>query len=126
MMAGSIERRAVVIVGGGPAGLAAAIAAYEAGETDVLILERDTQLGGDDLRCCDLTGDQDGELVTTDASECVVAPQAAPKAGADRTQQLITGRMPEAVVDLLEIVDIDEDQHERPVPDCVIQPLRQQ
>ncbi len=40
------ERHAIVIVGGGPAGLAAAIAAREAGESDILILERDTQLGG--------------------------------------------------------------------------------
>ena len=45
-MSAAIERRAIVVVGGGPAGLAAAIAAYEAGEHDVLILERDTQLGG--------------------------------------------------------------------------------
>ncbi len=36
----------VVIIGGGPAGLAAALAAREAGIKDVLILERDTQLGG--------------------------------------------------------------------------------
>lgn len=40
------ERRSVVVVGGGPAGLAAAIAAYEAGQHDVLILERDEKLGG--------------------------------------------------------------------------------
>ena len=45
-MSAAIERRAIVVVGGGPAGLAAAIAAYETGEHDVLILERDTQLGG--------------------------------------------------------------------------------
>ena len=45
-MTRTLGHHAVVIVGGGPAGLAAAIAAYEAGETDVLILERDTQLGG--------------------------------------------------------------------------------
>ena len=45
-MTNTPERHAIVIVGGGPAGLAAAIAAYEAGEHDVLILERDTQLGG--------------------------------------------------------------------------------
>ena len=35
----------IVIIGGGPAGLAAAVAAYDSG-VDVLILERDEQLGG--------------------------------------------------------------------------------
>ena len=36
----------LVIVGGGPAGMAAAVAAYEEGLRDILILERDTALGG--------------------------------------------------------------------------------
>ena len=36
----------VVIIGGGPAGLAAAISAYDHGVRDVLILERDDKLGG--------------------------------------------------------------------------------
>lgn len=36
----------IVIIGGGPAGLAAAIAAREAGVTDLVILERDKELGG--------------------------------------------------------------------------------
>ncbi len=36
----------LVIIGGGPAGMAAAVAAHEAGESDILILERDTALGG--------------------------------------------------------------------------------
>ena len=36
----------LVIIGGGPAGMAAAVAAYEAGIKDVLILERDESLGG--------------------------------------------------------------------------------
>lgn len=36
----------LVIVGGGPAGLAAAKAAYDAGERDILILEREAELGG--------------------------------------------------------------------------------
>ncbi|MCM1190007.1 MAG: NAD(P)/FAD-dependent oxidoreductase [bacterium] len=36
----------LVIIGGGPAGLAAAVAAREAGVEDVLILERDARLGG--------------------------------------------------------------------------------
>ena len=42
------ERKSVdlVIIGGGPAGMAAAVAAYEAGLRDILILERDSALGG--------------------------------------------------------------------------------
>ncbi len=39
-------KREIVIIGGGPAGLAAALAAKEAGAKDVLILERDVRLGG--------------------------------------------------------------------------------
>ena len=36
----------IVIIGGGPAGLAAAVAAYDSGVKDVLIIERDERLGG--------------------------------------------------------------------------------
>ncbi len=43
----NIDRNAeLVIIGGGPAGMAAAIAASEAGVRDILILERDASLGG--------------------------------------------------------------------------------
>ena len=38
--------RDLVIVGGGPAGLAAAYGAYTKGVRDILILERDNTLGG--------------------------------------------------------------------------------
>lgn len=38
--------RDLVVVGGGPAGLAAAIAAHNAGVKDILLLERDQYLGG--------------------------------------------------------------------------------
>ena len=51
-----IEQADAVIVGGGPAGLAAAVRLYENGITDILILEREKQLGGI-LRQCIHDGD---------------------------------------------------------------------
>ncbi len=40
------KEKDVVIIGGGPAGLAAAISAYKSGAKDILLLERDSRLGG--------------------------------------------------------------------------------
>lgn len=40
------DKKQLVIIGGGPAGLAAAVSAKKAGLDDILILERDKQLGG--------------------------------------------------------------------------------
>ncbi len=36
----------IVVVGGGPAGMAAAIAAYDSGVTDVVVLDREPEVGG--------------------------------------------------------------------------------
>ena len=41
----------IVIIGGGPAGMAAAVAAYDAGATDVVIFDREPQLGGILMQC---------------------------------------------------------------------------
>ena len=41
-----IKQVDVAIIGGGPAGLAAAVSAKEHGADKVLVLERDTVLGG--------------------------------------------------------------------------------
>lgn len=41
-----VEKHDLVIIGGGPAGLAAAVSAKENGIADILILERDKELGG--------------------------------------------------------------------------------
>ena len=39
-------QKAIVVIGAGPAGLAAAVAAYDAGATDIVVLERDGHAGG--------------------------------------------------------------------------------
>ena len=36
----------IAVIGGGPAGMAAAVAAYDSGVTDVVIIDREAQLGG--------------------------------------------------------------------------------
>ena len=41
-----MEKKAVIIVGGGPAGLAAAVELHKKGVRDILILEREKHLGG--------------------------------------------------------------------------------
>lgn len=41
-----MEKREVIIIGGGPAGLAAAVELHKKGIRDILILEREKQLGG--------------------------------------------------------------------------------
>ena len=41
----------LVIIGGGPAGLAAAVAARKNGVKDILILERESELGGIPHQC---------------------------------------------------------------------------
>ncbi len=41
-----LQERALVIIGGGPAGMAAAVSAKENGIDDILIVERDSSLGG--------------------------------------------------------------------------------
>ena len=46
-----MEQHDIVIVGGGPAGMAAAVAAYDAGCPDVVILDREPHLGGILMQC---------------------------------------------------------------------------
>ena len=41
-----IQKRALVIIGAGPAGMSAAVAAYDRGIRDILIIERDSAPGG--------------------------------------------------------------------------------
>ena len=46
-----MEKKQLVIIGGGPAGMAAAVSAYDNGIRDMIILERDRGLGGILTQC---------------------------------------------------------------------------
>ncbi len=46
-----MENKKLVIIGGGPAGMAAAVSAYDKGVRDMVILERDAHLGGILTQC---------------------------------------------------------------------------
>ncbi len=41
-----MENHDIVIIGGGPAGMAAAVAAYDSGITDVVVIDREKEVGG--------------------------------------------------------------------------------
>ena len=46
-----MENYSIAVIGGGPAGMAAALAAYDSGVKDVVILEREPDLGGILMQC---------------------------------------------------------------------------
>src|SRR5205085_7739475 len=60
--------------------------------------------------------DQDGELVASEARDGVPGPQRLLQSWRDRREQLVPGRVPEAVVDELELVEIEEEDRHRGVP----------
>lgn len=69
---------------------------------------------------------QHRELVTADARQRVTVSQASAEATTDRAEQLVTGGVTVSIVDLLEVVEVDEDQHEVPVPGRPLEPLGEQ
>lgn len=46
-----MENRDLVIIGGGPAGMSAAVSAYDAGVRDIIVIERNKELGGILMQC---------------------------------------------------------------------------
>ena len=70
--------------------------------------------------------DQYRELVAADAGERVTFSDAPLQSLAHRAKQLVASCVPEPIVDFLEIVDIDVDQHEFAVPHRILEPLREQ
>ena len=90
------------------------------------ISQRDPQPVGDDLGFLRLTVDQYRELVATDAGQRVGICHAALEPLAHRAQQFVARGVAEPIVDLLEVVEIDEDQHELAVAHRLVEPLREQ
>ncbi len=59
--------------------------------------------------------DQDGELVAAEARDGVARAQRLLEARRDRGEQLVAGGVPEAVVDELELVEVEEEDGDRAV-----------
>ena len=57
--------------------------------------------------------DQDAELVAAEAGDDVAGAQVGAQARGDRAQQLVAGVVAEAVVDQLEVVEVEEEDPDR-------------
>jgi len=89
----------IIVVGGGPAGLAAAYAAWEKGVRKILIIERDRELGGILNQCI-----HNGFGVKT-FGEALSGPEYA-----DRYEKLVESTGIEVKTDTM-VLDIDEDRN---------------
>ena len=90
----------IVIVGGGPAGMAAAVAAYDAGIRDVVILDREPQLGGILMQCVHngFGLHKLGRELTGPEYAAVYAQQVAEREIKVYTETMVTSVSPERVV----------------------------
>ena len=87
------------------------------------IPKRHPQSVGDDLGRIVFRFDQNRELVSADAGQRVGRPDASPEPVGDGAQQFVTRGMAELIVDLLEVVEVDEDEHESPVVHRLVESL---
>lgn len=95
-----MEMHDIVIVGGGPAGMAAAVAAYDSGVTDVVIVDREESLGGI-LRQCIHSGfglHKLGQELTGPEYAATYARQVAERNITVWSETMVLGVSPEKVV----------------------------
>ena len=78
------------------------------------LLERSPDLVGDDRGDVDIldAGQEDGELVTTEARDGVLRAEGRQQTLATWLQQLVAGGVAEGVVHVLEAVEVEEEQRE--------------
>ena len=90
----------IVIIGGGPAGMAAAVAAYDAGCHDVVILDREPRLGGILMQCIHngFGLHKLGRELTGPEYAAVYAQKVAERNIKVYTETMVTGLTPDRVV----------------------------
>ncbi len=90
------------------------------------VAQRHPEPIGDHLRVLLLPVDQDRELVAADPGQRVGVGDAPAQPLPHGAQQVVPGGVTEPVVDVLEVVEVDEDQHERAVAHGPFEPLPEQ
>ena len=97
------------------------------GVVDIAVFKQVADGGAEGLRACADTRDfrnvahVDVEFVAAHAPDDVVLPEGAPKLAGDFHDDGVPGEVPHAVVDVLEIVDVDHEQHAGTAGPCVAQ-----
>ena len=96
-----------------PADLAALDLDGRAQEAEQAVRGRDGHVGGDIL-------EQDREFVAAETGDAVAGPDGAAQALADDLEQRVAGGVPEAVVDGLELVEVEEEAPRDRAPDRLL------
>ena len=126
MVQGDVGLPEQILIGNGAFGYGDAHADGD-GVADVAVFEQGSDGGTEGSRACaDARGfgnvaHIDVELVAAHAPDDVVLAEGAPELAGDLDDDGVPGEVPHAVVDVLEVVDVDHEQHAETAGPCVAQ-----